>query len=136
MLTQTQLPLNATVSFDLYPSQILGSGYTRAKVLAWMDADTAKYFGIDPIALHANVYPLLPAGTPNRFDGYPYVKLRLENGTVTAVGVPWIRDETLVVLTQTRARLTLENITPEQLAIALQALSANGISAVDVEMLD
>lgn len=135
MLNQTQLPLNATVSFDLHASQVLGSGYVRAKVLAWMDADTAKYFGIDPIALHANVYPLLPPGTPNAYDGYPYIKLRLENGDVTAIGVPWIRDETLVILTQTRARFTLENVTPAQIQIALQALSANGMTAVNVEML-
>lgn len=136
MLTQAQLPLNATVSFDYYPSQILGSGVVRAKVLAWMDADTAKFFGIDPIALHANVYPLLPPSTPNRYDGYPYVKLKLENGDVTAVGVPWIRDDTLVILTQTRARFTLENVTPDQITTALQALSANGLTAVNVEMLN
>ena len=34
-----KMKLNATVSFDVFPSAVLGSGFTRVKVMAILDAD-------------------------------------------------------------------------------------------------
>ena len=135
MLTIDQLPLNATVSFDLHPSQLLGTGYKNAKVLAWLDAESAAYMGVDPIAMHANVYPTLPVGTPNKYDGYPWVKLKLASGEITAIGLPWIKDETLVVATTRKMQFTLDNVSPADQNVVLQALAANGFTAVDVTYL-
>lgn len=134
MLSITDLPLNATVSFDLYPAALLGTSLKNAKVLAILDADTARFF-IDPPVMHANVFATLPPGTPNRFDGYPYVKLKLPNGTVTAIGLPWIKDETLVVATTTRVLITVDNVTPAGQNTILAALSANGFSAAKIEVI-
>lgn len=131
MLNPQDLPLNAIVSFDLHPSQLLGTGYRNAKLLAVMDADTARFW-IDPPAMHANVYPTLPVGTPNQYDGYPYLKLRLADGTTTAVGLPWIKDETFVEITTRSMRLTIENVSPENQNKVLLALSSAGFTAVDV----
>lgn len=135
MLTITQLPLNATVSFDLYPSQVLGTGYKRAKILAILDAETAARW-IDPIAMHANVYPTLPPGVPNRFDGYNYLKLKLASGEVTAIGIPWIKDETFVVASTSSMQLTIDSVSPADQQLILNALSANGFTAVNVVLLD
>lgn len=135
MLPITQLVLNSTVSFDLHPSQLLGTGYKRAKLLAILDAATAGNW-IDPIAAHANVYPTLPVGTPNKYDAYPYLKLRLASGEITAIGLPWIKDETFVVATTRSIRLTVDDVSPEDQENIIKALSANGFAAVDVEVID
>lgn len=132
MLTIEQLPLNSTVTFDLHPSQLLGTSYKNAKVLAWLDADTVAYMGVDPIAMHANVYPTLPVETPNKYDGYPWLKLKLASGEITAIGVPWIKDGSLVVATTRKMQFTIDNVSPADQNVILQALSANGFTAVDV----
>ena len=133
MLTPEQLPLNSTVSFQFYPSSsILGLGMTNVKVLGWIHARFAQYIGVDPIAMHANVFPTLPAGTPNNFEGYPWIHLRLPNGTETAIGLPWIKDETLVIATTRKMQFTVDNVTPAGQELILRALAANGYQAVDV----
>lgn len=82
------------INFEVYPAVILGTTFDRVEVLAFLDAQSAQQF-IDPATLHANVYPTLPGGVPNRFDGYPYVKLRLSNGTITCLGLPWINNASI-----------------------------------------
>lgn len=135
MLSLSQLVLNATVSFDLYPSQLLGTGFKRAKLLAILDAATAQNW-IDPIAQHANVFPTLPNGTPNKFDAYPYLKLKLASGQVTAIGLPWIKDETFVIATTRSIQITIDDVSPADQDAIMLALSANGFAAADVAVLD
>jgi hypothetical protein len=135
MLTPEQLPLQATVSFDLYPSALLETGYKNAKVLGWISAKMASYLGVDPIAMHANVFPTLPVGTPNNYEGYPWIHLKLASGEETAIGLPWIKDETLVIATTRKMQFTIDSVTPAGQNVILAALSANGYSAVDVKYL-
>lgn len=136
MVTPQQLPFNASVSFSVYATPVLGDGYNNVKVLAIMDAETAKLCNIDPISLHAQIYPSLPSGTVNRYDGYLYVKLGLNNGQTTAIGLPWIREDTLVILNTRKLQFTLDGITAEDEPKVLRALSANGYTAVDVRLID
>lgn len=133
MASINALKLGDTVSFDVYPSAILGTSFKRVKVLAILDMDSARQW-IDPVAMHINVYPTLPEGTPNRPSDYYYVKIRLPNGQVTCLGLPWIREETITVHDQTTMRVTIENIGPEDVERVIKALSANGYNAVDVQL--
>lgn len=135
MVTPEQLPFNSTVSFEVYPFQILGDGFNNAKVLAIVDAETAQYW-IDPVSMHAAVFPTLPQGTVNKHDGYMYVKLRLSNGQTTAIGLPWIRSESLRIINTRKLQLTIDNVTAEDEPRVLRALSANGFTAVDVRHID
>lgn len=133
-LTQSDVIILSTVSFELYPAQILGPGYTNAKVVGIVDADTARSW-IDPVAMHAMVYPTLPEGTVNGYNQYLYLQLRLANGTITAVGLPWIREETWVVNNTRTLQFTVTNITPEAEPRIRALLAANGYSAVEVKFL-
>lgn len=133
-LTQSDIEIFSTVSFEVYPAQLLGTGFTNAKVLAIVDADTARAW-IDPVAQHAAVFPTLPAGTINRYDAYLYLKLRLANGQLTALGLPWIRKETYTVNANRTIQLTIENVTPDDEPKIRRALSANGYTAVGVRYL-
>lgn len=134
MLNVSAITLFSTVSFDLYPASLVAPSFKFAKVLGVMDADTAKVF-VDTIAGHANVYPTLPVGTPNGHNQYPWVKLKLASGQVTAIGLPWIKEETYVTHTTTTIRLTIENVEPTDQNLILQCLAANGFSAVNVEVI-
>lgn len=135
MLNPTSIVLKSTISFDLHAPQILGTRCENAKVLALLDADSARSL-IDPIAMHANIYPFLPPGVPDDFDGYSYLKLRLASGETTAIGLPWIKDDTLVVASTRSMRFTVANVTPDGHNLIIQALSANGFRAVDVVLID
>ncbi len=133
VVSPSDLPFGAVVSFEVYPAQMLGDAFTNAKVMAIVDADTAKYW-IDPKAQHQNVYATLPAGSvPDKFDSYLYVKLKLASGMITAVGLPWIRKESLKLLVARKILITVENVSPEDDSKILKALSANGFSAAAIQ---
>lgn len=131
MLNPSTIKLNSTVDFEYYAPAILGIGQKNAKVLAILDAETASIY-INPQLMHANVYAHLPPETPNRFDSYPYLKLRLASGQTTAVGLAWIRDDSWTEIAIASLQFTINGVRPDQRAIILQALAANGFTAVDV----
>lgn len=124
------------VSFDVLPAAVLGMGtYSFVKVLGILDAASTFQF-IDPVAMHANVYPTLPPGTPNRFDSYSYAKIRFQNGQVTCVGLPWITAGTLIVHEGTTLRATIYNTSASELNRLRQALVANGFNDIEISTVD
>lgn len=130
--------IDDVISFNVYPSAILGNSFTRVKVLAHIDADTAKLFGIDPIALHAAIYPTLPTEsktTYKKYTDYKYIKIQKPNGDITALGLPWINMESVVVITSTTARFTVELDNPSEIDEILALLNANGFHNIKVETL-
>jgi hypothetical protein len=136
IVTPDQLPFNSTVTFDVYPAQMLGDDFNNCKVLAIVDADTAKYW-IDPVAMHRNVYATLPAGTAaDKYDSYMYVKIKRPSGMVTAVGLPWIRPESLRIISTRKILVTVDNVTAEDEPKILEALSANGYKNVGIQHID
>ena len=134
MLTQSDIVIFSTVSFEVYPAQILGTGFTNAKVMGIIDADTARRW-IDPVTTHAAVYPTLPEGSINQYDAYLYLKIQMANGQTTAVGLPWIRKESYVVNEARRLQFIVENVSADDEPIIRRALSANGFEAVSVRYL-
>lgn len=119
------------LSFSVYPSAILGTVYTRVKVLAILDAETAFQY-IDPASLHANVYPTLPQGVPDQYDGYLYAKLRLQNGAVTCIGLPWIDASTVVEVADLQYLVTVSNVNAGDFERIRTALVANGFPSITI----
>lgn len=134
MLNLNQVKINSVVNFEYYGAAIMGAPVRGAKVLAILDADSAAMF-INPVLMHANIKPMLPSNAPSNYTDYSYLKLKLSNGSTTAVGMPWIRGETWEEVAVSSMRFTVANVPPEKQQVILQALSANGFSAVDVETL-
>ncbi len=132
MLSTSQITIGSTYNFEMYAPAILGTAYKNVKVVAILDADSAQAY-INPVLMHRNVYPHLPAGVPNQYNGYSYLKLKLASGKYTAVGIPWIRDETFTEIATTSLRFTIQNVSPDDRNTIMKALSANGFSAVDVQ---
>lgn len=122
------------VSFDVHPT-ILGTQFKKVKIMSRLDADTTRFFNFDPISMHANVYPTLPAGTvPDDAYKYYYLKLQLPNGTITIVGIPWIKADTIRLETSSKITIEVEDVTPDDLPIIVEALAANGYQAAKVNI--
>jgi hypothetical protein len=133
MLTPADFTLGEFISFNFYPANILGTGYTNAKVLAIIDMGTAIVLGFDPAAMHASVYSTLPQGVPNDPSQYSYLKLLLANGQTTVVGIPWIIDSSLQAASTSSIVFTVNNVSPSDQNKIIQALAANGYTAVSMK---
>lgn len=127
------LQLKRTYNFDVYPVSLLGNIFKGVTVLAVMDDETANQY-IDTQAMHVQVYPSLPVGSPNRPRDYSFVKLRLANGSTTIIGVPWIKDSTIQEITSSVIRAVISGATPSDLAKVRNCLVQNGFSNIEVTL--
>lgn len=134
MLNPNSIILGSVVNFELYPSMLIASGYTRARVESILNFQDANRY-IDATAVHINIYPTLPASVPNRPDAYYYLKLKLISGEETVVGIPWIREETFQVVSSNSIRFTIPNVDTDDEQIIRAQLAALGYSMVDVQYL-
>lgn len=131
MASIREIAIGQRVSFEVYPTSVLGSRYRDVVLDGTISPHTAIMMGYDIAALHANVYSSLPPGTPNDPYMYNYVAIRHPNGTREIVGEPCIRSETLEALTAGRVTLVFENKTQADIDRMLMALSANGYSPTE-----
>lgn len=123
-------------SFEVYPTSVLGNNFNDVRLEGIISARTAASYGIDIQALHANVYPTLPAGTvPDDAFQYGYIRIQLPSGEFTVLGIPWIRSETVVISTGGKIVLTFEDKTQADLEKILLALSSNNFRPDGVELL-
>jgi len=130
----TSANIGDVVNFSVYPSSIIGTSFQRVKVKAFLDADSARAY-LDPTAMHLAVFPTLPPGVPNDPDKYPWVKLELENGKITVVGLPWIDEITVEVQSSTQLQIVVSEITAADVARVRQALVAAGFNKLAFTML-
>lgn len=129
------LPLNSIVSFEMYPTSTIGTGFQFAKVVSYLDANTVRALGIDTLALHQSVYSQLPPDVPNNPSEYSWVKFILQNGQPLYLGAPWIRADSIVVTDAKRLQFEVDIQSEDQIQIILQALAAVGMNAVNVKTL-
>lgn len=125
--------IGLTYNFDVYPVVLLGNNFKNVKVLAIMDRDSANTIG-DTQAMHVNVYPYLPSGTPNNPASYNWIKVRLASGQISVLGVPWINPESIVQVESRTAKVTIEDISADDLQGIRNALVTNGYTNIKVEL--
>jgi len=116
-------------NFDVYPAALLGTSYLGVTVLSIMDPTTAAK-EIDIQALHAQVYPTLPPGTPNDPTGYDYVKIQTITGQVTILGMAWINESTVVVVQSNTIVIRVNDVAAIDLSRIMNALVQNGYNNV------
>lgn len=125
------LELKQTYSFEVYPAALLGNGFKNVVVMAILDQESANQI-IDTQALHIQVKPSLPVGSPSRASDYNYVKLRMPNGDTTVLGLPWIKDNTIVQQTSTTIMAVISGVTPADVSRVRAALLQNGFANLDI----
>jgi len=125
--------LNQIFSFEVYPTNVIGNNFRNVRLEGIVSAQTAASYGMDIEAVHAAVYPTLPAGVPNDPFKYPYIRIQFPNGEYTMIGIPWIRQETIQISVAGQVTMVFENKTDVDLERMINALSANGYRPDDVQ---
>ena len=124
--------IGSTVNLETYAPEILGTAYRRVKILAILDfQDASRYSKIS--TLHASVLPQLPAGTPSDYTELSYLKIRLNNGEVTALALPWIITESILkVDAYRRVRLVIDQVSVEEEDMLRRLLTSNGYTIIEM----
>lgn len=127
------LEIKQVYSFDVYPVALLGNNFKNVTIVGVMDQEQANR-EIDTQALHIQVYPTLPAGTPNRPDGYNYVKIKFPSGNTTILGMAWIKDSTVVQVSTSTITAVISNVAPTDVSRLRDALIQNGFSNIQLSV--
>lgn len=119
-------------SFEVYPSAILGNNFNNVTVTGIIDGETASRI-IDVHSLHAQIYPAVSPGTPDDPLAYDYITFRAESGIVTALGIPWIREDTVISSESNTLQVMVSNVTINDVPKLRAALISNGFTSFNIK---
>jgi hypothetical protein len=131
MATNFKDLIGKVVSFQLYPSAIVTDDFTNCKIIAVGSHESASGF-ISPARLHSTIYATLPEGTPNDYRAYEYVLIKKQDNTITAVGIPWVKDNSVVIVGSIELHATIRNKTIEDIDLLRKVLMENNFSDIDI----
>jgi hypothetical protein len=131
MPTIDALTIGAHVSFDLYPAAVIGTTFNNVEVTDILSFSTAMALGVDVAAMHANIFPTLPNGTPADPTKYQYVRVVLPNGNIQILGLPWIKANTIVINSTKNLTLTIVSVNPVDQTRVLELLAHGGFTVVN-----
>jgi hypothetical protein len=124
--------IGQTYNFQVYPS-VLGNDWQNVKVTSVMSYEDAMKQQ-DVTSLHIKFYPYFgpQTNTPNDPSAYLYIKVKTQSGAVTILGVAWINDSSVQMVTAQTVTATIANVTPQDIPKIQAALAANGYNNVTV----
>lgn len=120
------------VTFSLYAPAVLGTGYSKVRVIGFVGADVAISYA-DIITQHAQVYGSLPGGTVDNYAAYDYMLIRNENGNVIPIGVPWING-TITEEVSSMVTVQIPNLDAVKIKELQFVLQANGFEDFTVDV--
>ena len=132
--------INDTISLQVYPSSLYGTGFNRIKVTDLISANTTHFFNFDAAAEHAKVLadPGVPMGQiPQRFDSYQYLVFLPQGITdpsqARVIGLPWIIVDSITIEGTRDAIGYFPNISDAELNKLRIAISSVGIPAFTLD---
>lgn len=126
--------IGKTVSFQIYPSNILRDDYTDAVIESITKANSVA--GTSLAELHQLVYGSLPDTTPNDYRAYNYLVLRLPNGQIKNVGIPWIIADTVKFRSNVVLHVEVRGASVNDIGNLRKALAGNGFTQLDITVRD
>lgn len=132
MSVQEKLIPKNTVSFSVYPTAVLPSAYKNVLVLGIIDDTTARALGLSVEEKHVNVYNSLPVGTPDDPTAYMYVRIQHPSGVTEILGLPWIRESTIISLNFNTIHATISDVGPDDYEHILAVLASAGYDKVQL----
>ena len=132
MATNFKDLIGKVVSFQLYPSAIVTDDFTNCKIIAVGSHESASGF-ISPARLHSTIYATLPEGTPNDYRAYEYVLIKKQDNTITAVGIPWVKDNSVVIVGSIELHATIRNKTIDDVDGLRRVLMENNFTDVEIK---
>jgi hypothetical protein len=100
--------INKSYSFKTLAPSVLGASFKNFKCLGIFDYNTAAQY-INPNERHAQIYPLLPAGTSNDPTTYTYLLFQSPSGVKTVLALEWIDSASVSLLTYSSLAITVPN---------------------------
>jgi hypothetical protein len=126
--------IRGVYSFDVYPSTILGSEYQNCTVMSYMDYETALQQADIP-AIHTQVYPYLPSGTPDDPSQYDYIKIKMSDGSTVILGIAWINLSSVTEIDSVKFNVVIEGVASSDVTKLRNALSQNGFNNFNITVL-
>lgn len=125
--------IGQTYSFSVYPSNLLGTDWDNVKVTSVMSYEDAMK-EMDVTSLHVQFYPYFGSvtNTPNDPSSYLYIKVKTSSGAITILGVAWINDSTVQMVTAQTITATIANVTPADVSKIQAILAANNYNFVSL----
>lgn len=125
-ITESSLARNGTYTFTMAVPTIMGNAFNAAKLVGFVDYNTAKATSTDIAAEHLKQYPQLPQGTDSNPENLSYIIILTNLGTRRALALDWIQSATLI--TQQSATVSIGSINQDQIAQLRSYLQQNAIS--------
>lgn len=124
--------IGQTYSFNVYPP-LLGSDWQNVKITSVMSYEDAMK-DEDMTSLHVQFYPFFgpKTNTPNDPAAYLYIKVKTQNGNTQILGVAWIDDSSVTLVTAQTITATIAQVTPQDIPKVQAILAANGYNFVTV----
>lgn len=133
-LNLTFADIGRRYSFQVYPDQIIGTDFTAVEYLGTTDA--SGVIGYDARNMHALVYPFLPSYSVDRFNGYPYHRFRLADGSVSFIGDIWIKQNSFQVINNTEYVITIKGKSPGIETNIRDMLLRNNYTDISIEVIN
>ena len=114
--------IGQTLSFEL----LSGIKYVNYKLLSILDVGTVTALGYDAAAGHAQNYPYMPSDSLDDYTSYMYAKFVDAEKNILYVGIPWVKDSTITVLTDVNYNCLITNPTAVELDTFRSILIASG----------
>lgn len=130
------LNVGDVISFETIAPAILNLKYDQVifdGVVSW---SAAKSFE-DIASLHRSLYPSMnQSEVKDDYRSYSYFLFQTTTGPKAnvpqALGIPWIKEDTLVISGAANINLLFPNITPDNQTYLFQLLKANGFTNFQV----
>ncbi len=127
--------LGQLLSFDTYAPQVLGNNFENVTILSLLDPQSAAQL-VDIVGMHAAVYAYLQqvAGlnVPNDPTQYNWIKIKTQSGQISALGMPWVNESTIVATTNQVITAVIQGVTASDVQGVQNALISNGYSQITV----
>ena len=138
MLDPRTFELGKKYTFEIHGGNIIASRYENVTVLGVYDGLTAERLGYEVATKHANIYPLIKSEdltVSEDFLSQHYIQIQHPNGNNEAIGLSWIKPNTVNRKSNTRITVKLENVSPDGEAALKDVLVSNGyiISSIQSE---
>ncbi len=128
-----ELKTKSIYSFEVYPVPVLGNSFFGVTVLiSSMTEEVARAQGFNTAEMHAQVYPFIPAevGCPDDPAAYEYALIKTQTGAKAFIGLPWIKESSLQLITSQQLRMVVDSVNAEDVQKIRNAMAQMGFNNV------
>lgn len=119
--------INNSYSFNTRAPAILGAGYKNTKLIAILDSKMAGTL-INIQSQHSNIFPYLPAGTPNSPERFTYLVFEV-NGERKVIAEEWIDETSVQESSSQNIQIDIKNVTTQDIIKIKNMMTIGGFAA-------